>query len=470
MTSPAINPVTNPVTAQVLVEHGLSVSKSDDCIVLVRESTQANLRWANNTLTTNGITHSAAVSVIAFVHQDSGIAAASVSGSATTLDQVSALVVAADAAARAASPAEDAGELFGGEMDPTWELPPEETGIDVYADLAPGLGAAFGRATAGGRILYGFVEHQIETSYLGSSTGLRRRHVQPSGHVSCTAKTSDLAHSAWVGRATKDFTDVDPLEIDATLATRLGWGARLVDLPAGRYDTILPSEAVADLMIYALASANARDAHDGQSVFGRVGGGTRIGDRLAPPGVRLHSDPANRVLPAAPFVIATSSSHTASVFDNGLSLRATDWIRDGVLTSLPQTRHTAQLTGQPTTPLIGNLLVETGGSGSLDDVVRETERGLLLTCLWYIRVVDPQSLLLTGLTRDGVYLVEKGEVTGEVNNFRFNESPVELLNRFTASSLPVPTFSREWGEYFPWVSTPALRVPDFNMSSVSQAK
>ena len=181
MSSPANNPATNPVTAQILVEHGLSVSKSDDCIVLVRESTQANLRWANNTLTTNGITHSAAVSVIAFVHQDSGIAAASVSGSATTLDQVSALVVAADAAARAASPAEDAGELFGGETDPTWELPPEETGIDIYADLAPGLGAAFGRAAAGGRILYGFVEHQFETTYLGSSTGLRRRHVQPSG-------------------------------------------------------------------------------------------------------------------------------------------------------------------------------------------------------------------------------------------------------------------------------------------------
>lgn len=470
MTSPTTSAASDPVTAQVLVEHGLSVSKSDDCIVIVRESTQANLRWANNTLTTNGVTRSAAVTVIAFAHQDSGIAAATVSGSATTLDQVSGLVVAADAAARAASPAEDAAELLGGPVDPAWELPPEETDISVYADLAPGLGAAFGRAAAGGRILYGFVEHQLVTTYLGSSTGLRRRHVQPSGHVSCTAKTSDLAHSAWVGRATRDFTDVDPLEIDATLATRLGWGARLVDLPAGRYDTILPPEAVADLMIYAVASANARDAHDGQSVYGRVGGGTRIGDRLAQPGVRLHSDPGNPLLPAAPFVIAPSSSHSSSVFDNGLALGATDWISDGVLTSLLQTRHTAGLTGQPTTPVVGNLLVETGGSGSLDDVVRGTERGLLLTCLWYIRVVDPQSLLLTGLTRDGVYLIENGEVTGEVNNFRFNESPIDLLERFTASSLTVPAFSREWGEYYPWVSMPALRVPDFNMSSVSQAK
>lgn len=462
--------MTSPVTAQVLVEHGLSVSGSDDCIVIVRESTQANLRWANNTLTTNGVTRSAAVTVIAFTHQDSGVAAASVSGSATTLDQVSALVVAADAAALVASPAEDAAELIGGIVDPTWQLPPEETDIHVYGDLAPGLGEAFARAASDGRILYGFVEHQLETTYLGSSTGLRRRHVQPTGHVSCTAKTNDLAHSAWVGRATKDFTDIDPLEIDAVLATRLGWGTRTVALPAGRYDTILPPEAVADLMIYALATATARDAHDGQSVFGRVGGGTRIGDRLARRGVRLHSDPAYAGLPAAPFVIAPASSHTTSVFDNGLPLDATDWFRDGVLTSLQQTRHTADLTGQPTTPLIGNLLVETGGSGSLDDVVRDTQHGLLLTCLWYIRVVDPQSLLLTGLTRDGVYLVENGEVTGEVNNFRFNESPVDLLDRFSASSLPGAAFSRELGEYFPWVSTPTLRVPDFNMSSVSQAK
>ena len=111
-----------------------------------------------------------------------------------------------------------------------------------------------------------------------------------------------------------------------------------------------------------------------------------------------------------------------------------------------------------------------GGAGRLDDLVAGTERGLLLTCLWYIREVDPQSLLLTGLTRDGVYLVEDGEVRGLVNNFRFNESPVDLLQRFSAASATVPSFSREWGDdYFSRTATPALRVPDFNMSSVSQA-
>jgi predicted Zn-dependent protease len=89
--------------------------------------------------------------------------------------------------------------------------------------------------------------------------------------------------------------------------------------------------------------------------------------------------------------------------------------------------------------------------------------------LWYIREVDRQTLLLTGLTRDGVYLVEDGEITAAVNNFRFNESPVDLLDRFTDASRTVPSFSREWGDEFTRTATPALRVPDFNMSTVSQA-
>jgi predicted Zn-dependent protease len=160
-----------------------------------------------------------------------------------------------------------------------------------------------------------------------------------------------------------------------------------------------------------------------------------------------------------------------SVFDNGIPLARTDWVRDGTLSALLQTRHSAGLTGQPLTPYVDNLVVQVdGATGSTQDLVAGVERGLLLTCLWYIREVDPQSLLLTGITRDGVYLVEDGEVTGAVNNFRFNESPIDLMRRFSHASGTVPSFSREWGDYFPRTATPALRVPDFNMSTVSQAQ
>ena len=131
------------------------------------------------------------------------------------------------------------------------------------------------------------------------------------------------------------------------------------------------------------------------------------------------------------------------------------------------------MTGQPVTPAIDNLRPRgrRRAAARIEDLVAGTERGLLLTCLWYIREVDPQTLLLTGLTRDGVYLVEDGEIIGAVNNFRFNESPIDLLSRFTHACATVPSFSREWGDdYFSRTATPALRVPDFNMSSVSQAR
>ena len=457
-------------TPQQLVEHALAASTADECIAIVRDTSSANLRWANNTLTTNGAMHGLAVTAISFVRRADGVCSASVTRSATTLEQVTVIVEAADAAARAADPAEDANELITGDQATDWDQEPATTGIHVYDSFAPALGAAFGDAAAAGRILYGFVDHEVTTSYLGSTTGVRRRHVQPTGHYGLTGKTSDLTHSAWVGGATRDFADVDALALAAEVERRLGWGARRLDLPAGQYDTILPPIAVADLMIYAYWEMGGRLSHDGETVYSRRGGGTRAGDVIVRPEVQLLSDPTYPGLGCAPFVMAADSGNESSVFDNGIGLDRTDWIRDGRLEALHQTRHSARLTGLPVTPAIDNLVLDVSGSaGSLEDLVASVDRGLLLTCLWYIRVVDPQTLLLTGITRDGVYLVEGGEVTGSVNNFRFNESPVNLLNRYSATSATVPTFSREWGDYFSRTSMPALRIPDFNMSSVSQA-
>ncbi|MBL8774785.1 MAG: TldD/PmbA family protein [Acidimicrobiales bacterium] len=458
-------------TPQELVEAGLAASTADACIVLVEVSASANLRWANNTLTTNGLMHGGDITAVSFVDGAQGTASASVSRSGTTLDAVRDVVGAADAAAREADAAEDAAPMVEGDADVDWPDPPATTSIGVFATFAPALGEAFGRAGAAGRVLYGYVEHTVDTVYLGSTTGLRRRHVQPTGHVGVTGKSSDLTRSAWVGQATRDFSDVDALALDAELERRLGWAERSIDLPAGRYPTILPPAAVADLMIYAYWVAGGRDAHEGQTVFSKPGGGTRVGERLSGRPVRISSDPAAPGLECAPFALASSSSSEASVFDNGLPLGPTDWVADGTLRSLIQTRHSAGLTGLPLTPGIDNLLVSVdGATGGVDDLVAGLDDGLLLTCLWYIREVDPQTLLLTGLTRDGVYRVEGGEITGAVNNFRFNESPVALLDRFTAASATAPSFSREWGDYFPRTATPALLVPDFNMSSVSQAQ
>ena len=458
------------MTPQELVEHALATSTADDCIAFARVETSANLRWANNTLTTNGVMTGVEVTVIAFVAGVDGIATGSVSGNAVTAAQVEELVRAAGRAAREAEPAEDATDLVLGRVSERWSQPPEETGIEVFADFATALGKEFERADMEGRVLYGFVSHEVATTYLGSTRGLRLRHVQPTGHYGCTGKDATLTRSAWVGGATRDFTDVDAHRLADEVVQRLAWARQRTELPAGRYQTILPPTAVADLMIDAYWGAGARVALEGESVYSRRGGGTRVGERIAKAGVNMWSDPGHQAIQAAPFVIAGVSDNTESVFDNGLELHRTDWIRDGVLTSLVQTRHSARLTEQPVTPGIDNLgLTIDGATGTLSDLVARTERGLLVTCLWYIREVDPQSMLLTGLTRDGVYVVEDGQIAGAVNNFRFNESPIGLLNRFDDCSESMPSFSREWGDdYFSRTITPALRIPDFNMSSVSQ--
>jgi predicted Zn-dependent protease len=372
-------------------------------------------------------------------------------------------------AAEDAAPLADATFAAGTAVD--WDDEPAETGIGVFEGFAPALGHAFDVAAAAGRRLYGFAHHEMTSTFVGTSTGLRLRHDQPTGKVELNAKTGDLTGSAWTGVNTQDFREVDVAGMTAELDRRLDWGSRRIDLPAGRYETLLPPSAVADLMTYLYWSAGARDAHDGRTVFSRPGGGTRVGERLADVPVRLWSDPRAPGLECAPFVIAHASGGDSSVFDNGLALRPTDWIAEGRLSSLIQTRHSARLTGLPLTPGIDNLLMAgpEGSSASLDEMVARTGRGLLLTCLWYIREVDPQSLLLTGLTRDGVYLVEDGEVVGQVNNFRFNESPVGLLQRLAEVGASVQTLPREWSDYFTRTAMPPIRVNDFNMSTVSQA-
>ncbi|HSR85757.1 MAG TPA: metallopeptidase TldD-related protein [Streptosporangiaceae bacterium] len=460
---------------QELVERALAAAQSGECIAIADEGSNANLRWAGNSLTTNGVSRSRQLTIIAISRRDNEARVGVVSRAGVQPGHVPDLVAEAEHAATEATPAEDAQQLITPSDFVTgdatkWDDSPGSTQIGVFADFAEDLGHAFATAASAGRKLYGFAEHQLTSTYLGTSTGLRLRHDQPAGRLELNAKSADMTMSAWAGTGTRNFTDVDIAGLEADLGRRLGWAERSVELPAGRYEALLPPTALADLMIYMYWSAGAKDALDGRTVFSKPGGGTRIGEQLASLPVSLRSDPAAAGLECAPFVIAHASSRDSSVFDNGLPKASTDWIANGVLTALTQTRHTAQLSGHPVTPAIDNLMLTApGATGSIADLVSRTSRGLLLTCLWYIREVDPQTLLLTGLTRDGVYLVEKGEVTGAVNNFRFNESPVGMLNRITEVGSTVPTLPREWADYFTRAAMPPVRVDGFNMSSVSQA-
>lgn len=454
--------------AGVTVERALALSRADEAMVIVRDEHEASLRWAGNSMTTNGSSVSRKWAVISVFRDGPTLArVGTIASTSVDPDDIEAVVRASEEAARGAEPARDAMPLLEPDaVDDDWTAPAGGTTIEVFTDLAEGLSAGFDSADR----LYGFAHHQMHTTWLGTSTGIRRRFVQPTGSVEINGKRgegADLA-SAWVGVGTADFTDVDVSGLLADLSRRLDWAKRKIELPAGRYETLLPPSTVADLMIYLAWSMEGRGAQEGHTAFARAGG-TRVGERLSEIPLTLYSDPHAPGLEYQPFVAATASSESMSVFDNGLTAERVDWLRDGVISALIYPRATAAEFGAPATVPGDNLLLTGGSQATIDDMIARTERGLLLTTLWYIREVDPATLLLTGLTRDGVYLVENGEVTAAVNNFRFNESPLDLLRRVSEAGATELTLPREWKDWFTRTAMPPLRIPDFHMSSVSQA-
>jgi predicted Zn-dependent protease len=492
------------LTSAELVERVLAVPGAPNSVgrvVIVTEDSEAALRWANNTMTTNGHSTSVSWTVISLVavpgdgdgvEHGGGTGAGVVSSSALVTEAGAASVVedavrASEAAAVSSGPARDAaplpepGAASGEPWDDaaSWNDAAEGTSIGVFGQFAPRLADAFERARSGKRILYGFAHHQVSTTWLGTSTGVRRRWTQPTGSIELNAKTADLGRSAWGGRSAataRDFDGLDVAGLDAELTRRLAWGDRRIELPAGRYPTILPPACVADLMTYMCWEMAGRPAQEGRSAFSGppdAGAPTRLGERLNPLPLTLSTDPtAKDGLGCAPFLATTHSGDEVSVFDNGASLRRVDWVADGVLNALAYPRAAAaefSEFGAEFTAPADNLILTGNSDTPLEELVSGTERGLLLTCLWYIRMVDPASLLLTGLTRDGVYLVENGEVVGEANNFRFNESPLDILRRVTAVGVAERTLPREFKDWFTRTVMPTMVVPDFNMSSVSRA-
>ena len=461
MSPPAASPSGLPHPAEV-VEAALAAA-GGRCIVLVEESHGVDVRYANNTATTDGVRLDRRVTAVRVDERD-GVVCSGVARQSGDVD-AAALVAEAEHTATAA---DDAAPLIGGAAAPDFDADPQTTDLAVLDAVLDGLGGAFRRAERADTVLSGFAEHRVVTTYLGSTTGLRRRYAQPTGSLQLVGRRD--GRSAWAGVGTADFAGrgVEPLEEE--VARGLDWAATRVDVPAGRHEVVLPPSAVGDLMLFLLDATGGREAEEGRTVFSRPGGGTRVGDALTPLPFDLWSDPQAPGLECTPFLAAGASTADVSVFDNGMALERTDWLRAGRLERLQYHRAGAARAGAPPTAPVDNLLLSLpGAGGSTADLVARTERGLLVTCLWYIREVDPRTLLLTGLTRDGVYVVEDGRVVGAANNFRFNESPVDVLARASEASATVRTLGREGGSWLNRMAMPALRIPDFNMSTVSQA-
>lgn len=434
-------------------------------VAIIDAHSQSNLRFANNSLTTNGLSFSVNATVVAMSNSAEpsvGICA----GAVHDTQQIDALVDEAISGAASNPPAQDSAPLFE-EHSADWASAAAITTMSDFADFSPKLGESLNQARSSKRLLFGFAQQSFTTTYLATTSGARLRNVDPTAKLEMTARTPSADASAWWGVGGASIKTLDPMLGADELTRRLLWSNRKLQLAPGRHEALLPPSAVADLMVYLLYSAGARDAVDGRSVFSSGKGGHRIGERLSTLPVTLYSEPQTAGIECSPFEIEHASTDNSSVFDNGSALHRTEWIDRGVLKSLIGSRFTEKDTGIPAAPMIDNLIFDGAGTKSLDEMVSATDNGVLLTCLWYIREVDPKTLLLTGLTRDGVYAIHKGEVVGVVSNFRFNESPVDLLSRCTEIGESVRTLPRELSDYFTRAIMPTMRIPDFNFSSIA---
>jgi predicted Zn-dependent protease len=343
----------------------------------------------------------------------------------------------------------------------TAKLTPDVRAKAVSAALAAAEAPGAGKVT-----IAGFVSHGHHSLALATSEGLAAYHTWTSAGFSCTARTADATGSGWAGAGSHRIADLDAAALAKIAVDKATSSAAPRKLDPGRYTVVLEPAAVASLLAFLTGAFDARRADEGRSFFSKH----RPGDKLFPETITLRTDPSDVGLGALPFDA------------EGFPLAQTKWIDKGVLTGLPYTRYWARKQGKPATgringggagaggggggggaPAVGWAL--DGGTATRDELIKGVQRGVLITRFWYLRAVDPQTVLATGLTRDGTYLIENGRIAYPVNNFRFNESPVQMLARCDALGTTAIPSGVEGGS----VRVPVLRSHDFNLASISEA-
>ncbi len=318
------------------------------------------------------------------------------------------------------------------------------------ANLTPAARAkAVGAALAFGKdaIISGYFEHMARLQMLASSQGMRATHEWTTVDLRVTARTSDATGSGWGGGTGHRAGDLDAAALAKIAVDKAKASAKPTKLDPGRYTVVLEPAAVSDLFSWLTGSLGARRADEGRSFFSKPGGGTRVGEKLFPDFVTVKTDPTDPHLTSRPFD------------GEGVPIGPTTWIDNGTVKALTYSRYWAQKQGKQATGNPSGWILE-GGKATRDELIKGVKRGVLITRFWYLRSLDPQTILVTGLTRDGVFLIENGAVTRPLTNFRFNESPVHMLAKCDALTPAVIS---------QWIRVPALRTHEFNLASVSEA-
>jgi predicted Zn-dependent protease len=437
--------------AKELADHIVSLSKADQTRVNIVSEWTGNTRFADASITTSGGITDTTVTITVSIGRRRASATTNI------LDEAS-LQRTVDLAMRLARLSPEDPELMP-------ELGPQTySGVNAFvtgtADLDPETRAsavqrAVAAATAAGKpagaiFSAGFLEATARATAVATSNGLFAYHRSTDAEFSVTARTPDGTGSGWASAGARDWSAIDPAAIGRIAAQKAVASRKPQAIEPGMYTAVLEPQAVTDLVPLLSGAFNARNADEGRSPFSKSDGGNRIGEKVVDERVTLYSDPMDPALLADPF-------------DNqGLPIGRTVWIEKGVLRTLSYSRFWAQKHGkQPTAPPLAGGLTFAGGTKSTEELIAGCERGILVTHFFYIRSLDPRTVLQTGLTRDGAFLIENGRITRPLKNFRWNESPLLMLNRLEDIGRPEPTAAGRM--------MPALRVSNFNFTSLSDA-
>ena len=448
--------------AEEIAKRALKNSPADETRVSINSSARADTRFALNQVTTSGENRDTSVTITALV------AGRSASVTTNRLDDAS--------LAEAARQATEIAKLVPPNPERMPELgaqdyPPEKSrviSLPSPSERAQAAKKVTEQARAAGLIATGFIECRAGASALANSKGLFAYDSSAVVTMTATVRTPDGTGSGWACSDGDTFADIDAQRVGAVATDKALKSRTPVAVEPGRYVTILEPTAVGNLVQMITGAMQARGADEGRSFFSKPGGGNKIGMKVVDERVTLLTDPED-------------SPSTSGGFDgDGMPLEKVVWIENGIVKNLNYDRFWAQKQGVKPTRSGGGggfgggggggrSLRMLGGTTSTADMIKGTERGILVTRFWYIRATDPRTISYTGLTRDGTFLIENGKITHPVKNFRFNESPIFFLNNLEALGPVVRINASEALGAGGATYMPALKVKDFTFSSLSDA-
>jgi predicted Zn-dependent protease len=436
--------------AKALIDRIVKMSKAESIQVNIGGGYSANVRFADNQMSTaGGVTNFTVVIQSSFGKKHAVV---------TTNDT-------SDAALRqAVEQSEKLAGLAPDDPEAMPALPPQQyqdvrAYFDSVANLLPAdrakaaLTALDPARKAGDLATAGFLVTNASSTALGNDKGMFGYHRSTNANYTVTVRTKDGTGSGWAGGEHNDWSQVDIAAISQRAIDKAKLSRSPVAIEPGRYTVILEPQAVGDLVQLFGGYVDARSADEGRSPFSKQGGGNKIGEKIVDPRITLYADPFDPRVLAQPFD------------GQGFPLGRQVFVENGVLKQLFYSRFWAQKQGKTPTGAPTSFIMN-GGDASVDDMIKSTERGVLVTRLWYLREVDPRTILYTGLTRDGTFLIENGKIAKALKNFRFNESPLFMLNNLETLGRPVRLAGTEAGGA---VVVPAIKVRDFNFTSLSDA-